>query len=110
MTSSPDWWPEQIPEVHVFLFLKSIHGMLQAASKWNTHISTWMENHGYEIMNSKEAIFMKHEGAEYIIHGLFAVDMMHIYSCDAMKDEFPTLYHLVLRALQERTCPIQFEI
>ncbi len=54
---------------------------------------------------------MKHKGAEYIIHGLFADerslichasreepnnsprhgvghDMMHIYSCDAMKNDF----------------------
>ena len=35
---------------------------------------------------------MKLKGAEYIIHGLFVDDMMHIYSCDAMKDEFLALY------------------
>ncbi len=29
--------------------------------------------------------------AEYIIHGLFVDDMMHTYSCDAMKDEFLAL-------------------
>ena len=27
----PDWWPEPIPEAHVFLLLKSIYGTLQAA-------------------------------------------------------------------------------
>ena len=43
-------------------------------------------------MNSEKTIFMKHEGAEYIIHGLFVDDMMHIFSCDAMKDEFLALY------------------
>jgi hypothetical protein len=66
----PDWWPEPIPEGHVFLLLKSIYGTLQAARKWHTHISTWMENNGYEAMNSEKTIFMKHKGAEYIIHGL----------------------------------------
>ena len=51
-----------------------------------------MENNGYEAINSEKAIFMKRKGAEYIIHGLFVDDMMHIYSCDAMKDEFLALY------------------
>jgi hypothetical protein len=87
----PDWWPELIPEGHVFLLLKSIYGTLQAALKWHTHISTWMENDGYEAINSEKTIFMKHKVAEYIIHGLFVDDMMHIYSCDAMKDEFLAL-------------------
>ncbi len=35
---------------------------------------------------------MKHSGSEYIIHGLFVDDMMQIYSCDAIKDEFVQLY------------------
>ena len=88
----PDWWPEPIPEGHVFLLLKSIYGRRQAASKWLTHISTWMENNGSEAINSEKTICMKRKSAEYIIHGLFVDDMMHIYSCDAMKDEFLALY------------------
>jgi hypothetical protein len=51
---------------------------LQAARKWHTHISTWMENNGYEAINSEKTIFMKRKGAKYIIHGLFVDDMMHI--------------------------------
>ncbi len=43
-------------------------------------------------MNSKKTIFMKHKGAKYILHGLFVVYMMHIYSCDAIKDESLALY------------------
>jgi hypothetical protein len=43
-------------------------------------------------VNSEKTIFMKHSGSEYIIHGLFVDDMMHIYSCDAIKDEFMQLY------------------
>ncbi len=89
---SPDCWPEPIPEEHVFLLLKSIYGTQQATSKWQTQISTWMENNGCEAINSEKTIFIKHKGAEYIIHGLFVDDMMHIYSCDAMKDEFLALY------------------
>jgi len=51
-----------------------------------------MENNGYEAVNSEKTIFMKHKGAEYVIHRLFIDDMMHIYSCDEMKDEFLALY------------------
>jgi hypothetical protein len=44
-------------------------------------------------MNSEKTIFMKSKGDEYIIHGLFVDDMiMHIYSCDAMKNEFLAIY------------------
>ena len=46
----------------------------------------------YAAVNSSETIFIKHSGSEYIIHGLFVDDMMHIYSCDAIKDEFMQLY------------------
>ncbi len=35
---------------------------------------------------------MKRKGDEYIIHALFLDDMMQLYSCDAMKDEFLALY------------------
>jgi hypothetical protein len=74
----PDWWPEPILEGQVFLLLKSIYGTWQAARKWNTHISTWMENNVYEAKNSEKTIFTKRklEGAEYIIHGLFVDDMI----------------------------------
>jgi hypothetical protein len=68
----PDWWPEPIPDGHVFLLLKSIYGTHQAAREWHTHISTWMENNGYAAINSERTILMKHKGAKYIIHGLFA--------------------------------------
>jgi hypothetical protein len=87
----PDWWPKPIPEGQVFLLLKSINVTRQAASKWHTHISTWMENNGYEAINSEKIISMKRKGAEYIIHRLFVDGMMHIYSCDAIKDDFLAL-------------------
>ncbi len=43
-------------------------------------------------MNSKKTIFMKHSRSKYIIHDLFVDDKMHIYSCDAIKNEFMQLY------------------
>jgi hypothetical protein len=51
-----------------------------------------MERSGYAAVNSEKTIFMKHSGSEYIIYGLFVHDMMHIYSCDAIKNEFMQLY------------------
>jgi hypothetical protein len=30
--------------------------------------SEWMEQHGYPAMNSEKTIFMKHQGADFIIH------------------------------------------
>jgi hypothetical protein len=88
----PDWWTQPIPEGHVLLLLKSIYGTRQAARKWHENISSWMEKNGYAVVNSEKTIFMKHSGSEYIIHGLFFDDMMHMYSCDAIKDEFMQLY------------------
>jgi hypothetical protein len=55
----PDWWPDPVPKGHVFLLLKSIYGTRQAARKWHTLISTWMEQNGYLAANSEKAIFMK---------------------------------------------------
>ncbi len=77
---------------HVFLLLKSIYGTRQAALKWHKRISTWMEQSEYSAVNSEKTIFMKRKGDEYIIHGPFVDDMLHIYSCDAMKDEFLALH------------------
>ena len=51
-----------------------------------------MENNGYAAVNSEKTIFMKRNGSDYIIHGLFVDDMMHMYSSDEMKDEFLALY------------------
>ncbi len=51
-----------------------------------------MEQNGYSAVNSEKTIFMKRKGDEYIIHSLFVEDMMCIYSCGAMKDEFLALY------------------
>jgi hypothetical protein len=74
------------------ILLKSIYGTLLADQKWNEYISSWMEGNGYEAVNCEKKIFMKCSRSEYIIHCLLVNDMMHIYSCDAIKDEFMHLY------------------
>jgi hypothetical protein len=43
-------------------------------------------------MNSEKTIFMKQEGADFIIHRLFVDDMMHVPTCDKLRDEFLELY------------------
>jgi hypothetical protein len=49
---APDWWPERVPEGHALLLMKSMYGTRQAARQWHVHISNWMEDHGYEAVNS----------------------------------------------------------
>ena len=44
------------------------------------------------VVNGEKAILMKRSRSEYIIHSLFVDDMMHSYSCDAIKDEFMQVY------------------
>ena len=41
----PDWWFDPIPEGYVFPLKKAIYGTKQAARRWRTNISTWMESH-----------------------------------------------------------------
>ncbi len=50
-------------------------------------------------MSSEKTVLMKRKGAQYIIHGLFVDDMMHIYSCGL---ESPLL--LRLRETHECAC------
>ena len=88
----PDWWPEPIPEGHVFLLLKSMYGTKQAARRWHLCISEWMEKNGYPAVNSEKTIFMKWQGDDFIIHGLFVDDMIYIPTCDKLKQEFLAKY------------------
>ena len=84
----PDWWPEPIPDGHVLLLLKSMYGTKQAAKRWHMGISEWMKQHGYPAMNSEKTIFMKREGANFIIHGRYDA----CSTCDKLLDEFLELY------------------
>ena len=51
-----------------------------------------MESHGYPAVNSEKTIFMKREGTDFIMHGVFVDDMMHAPTCDKLSDEFLELY------------------
>ncbi len=51
-----------------------------------------MEKNGYPAVSSQKAIFMKWDGDNFIIHGLFVDDMMHIPTCDKLKQEFLAKY------------------
>ena len=88
----PDWWPEPIPEGHCLQLLKSIYGTRQAARRWHLFISEWMEKNGYPAVNSEKTIFMKREGNDFILHGLFVDDMMHTSTSASLKKEFMMKY------------------
>ncbi len=51
-----------------------------------------MIHNGYLAVSSEKTIFKKTKGSDYIIHGLFVDDMMHISSCDELKKEFMDKY------------------
>ena len=84
----PEWWFEPIPEGHVFRLKKAIYGTKQAARRWHTKISTWMEDNGYPAVNSEKTIFMKRQDDEFIIHGLFVDDIKSVPTSKKLLDEF----------------------
>ena len=55
-----------------------------------------MEQNGYPAVNSEKTIFMKRQCSDFIMHGLFVDDMMHVPTCDKLRDdsadEFLQLY------------------
>ncbi len=77
----------------------SIHGTLQAASRWHTHISAWMEANGYLEVKSERTIFMKCKGKYFTIHGLFVDNMMHIAINNKLKNKFMKKYSRDLKGL-----------
>jgi hypothetical protein len=88
----PDWWPEPIPEGYCLQLVKSVYGTKQAARRWHLPISNWMERNEYHPVNSEKTIFMKRRGNDFIIHGLFVDDMMHVTTSDALRNEFMKKY------------------
>ncbi len=59
---------------------------------WHNHISDWMIINGYLVVNSEKTIFSKTNLPDFIIHGLFVDDMMHISSCEELRKEFMDKY------------------
>ena len=88
----PDWWPEKLKEGNVLLLCKSIYGTRQAARRWHIRIASWMSDNGYHAVNNEETIFMKPEGDDWIMHGLYVDDMQHSSTSQRLKNEFMTLY------------------
>jgi uncharacterized glyoxalase superfamily protein PhnB len=89
---APDWWPELVPEGHCLQLKKNIYGTRQAARAWHLRISGWMESHGYPAINSEKTMFMKWDGDDFILHGLFVDDMSTVPTSDHLKEEFMALY------------------
>ena len=89
---APDWWPELVPEGYCLQLMKNIDGTRQAARAWHVRLSTWMEEHGYLPVNNEKTIFMKWEGDDFIIHGVFVDDFATIPTSQKLKDEFEALY------------------
>jgi hypothetical protein len=92
---APDWWPELVPEGHCLQLKKNIYGTRQAARAWHLRISGWMESHGYPAINSEKTMFMKWEGDDFILHGLFVDDMSTVPTSDHLKEEFVALQALL---------------
>jgi hypothetical protein len=51
-----------------------------------------MEQNGYPEVNGEKIVFMKQEGADFIITRLFVDDMMHVPTCEKICDEFLELH------------------
>ena len=51
-----------------------------------------MSDNGYHAVNNEETIFMKREGDDWIMHGLYVDDMQHSSTSQRLKNEFMTLY------------------
>jgi hypothetical protein len=88
----PEWWPKPVPEGHCLQLLKSIYGTRQAAHRWHMFISDWMEKKRNPAVNSEKTIFRHSVGNDFILHGLFVDDMMHISTSTKLKEEFMTKY------------------
>jgi hypothetical protein len=51
-----------------------------------------MEKNGYPAVNSEKTIFMRREGGDLILHGLFVDEMMHTSTSARLKEEFMKKY------------------
>ena len=75
-------------EGHVLQLLKAVYGTVQAARRLHTKISTWKEDNDYRAVNSEMTIFMKRDGKEFIMHGIFVDDVKHVSTAKYLLDEF----------------------
>ena len=47
-----------------------------------------MEDNDYRAVNSVKTIFLKCDGKEFIVHGIFVDDMEHVQTAKYLLDEF----------------------
>ena len=47
-----------------------------------------MEDNDYRAVNSEKTIFMKRDGTDFIMHGIFVADMKHVQTAKYLLDEF----------------------
>ena len=48
---------------------------------WHIRISEWMEQNSNPAVNSEKTIFMKRQGSDFIMHGLFVDEKMYDIAC-----------------------------
>ena len=65
------------------------YGIFASRTGWSTMVTV-----GDPAVNGEKTIFMKRQGSDIVIHGLFVTvdDMIHVPTCDKLRDEFLTLY------------------
>ena len=51
-----------------------------------------MEDNDYRAVNSEKMIFMKRDGKEFIMHGIFVGDVKHVLTTKYLLDEFLEKY------------------
>jgi hypothetical protein len=83
-----EWWPEPVPQGYALLLMKSMYGTRQAALQLHQRISGWMESHGHMVVKNKKTMFIKWEGSDFIMHGLFVDDMAHASTSQKMIKKF----------------------
>jgi hypothetical protein len=72
--------------------MRSMYGTRQAARQWHQRISGWIESHEYMEVNNEKTMFLKWEGSDFIMHGLFVDDMAHASTYQKMIKKFMKEY------------------
>jgi hypothetical protein len=83
----------------IILYATPICGRLQGISLTSLD---WVIRNNYLPVNSEKTIFKKTN--DYIIHGPFVDDVMHISSCDELREEFTQKYSKNYRRRPDKNC------
>jgi hypothetical protein len=69
-----------------------MYGIKQAGRRWHIRILAWMEQNTDPEVDSEKINFMKRQGSDFIMHGLFVDDMVHVPTCEKLRNEFLALF------------------